>query len=76
MDQENRELNLNDMEKVTGGGTLQDKEGFWKYKIRRGDNLSKIAKEQRVTIDLLLKWNPQIVDPDFIKTGDELYIRE
>ena len=43
--------------------------------IGQGDTLTKIAKEQGMSIDQLLAMNPQIEDPDLIKTGDELTVR-
>jgi putative chitinase len=41
-------------------------------KIRSGDTLSKIAKQNHVTLDALLKANPQIKDPNKIRVGQEI----
>jgi LysM repeat protein len=40
------------------------------YKVKAGDSLSKIAKRNGITLDQLLKFNPQISNPDKIKVGD------
>ena len=40
------------------------------YKIRPGDTLSKIAKNNGVSMAQLLQANPQISDPNKIKVGD------
>jgi len=44
--------------------------------IGQGDTLSKIAKEQNMSVDQLLAMNPQIEDPDLIKTGQKLTVRK
>ena len=44
--------------------------------IGRGDTLTKIAEEQGMSIDQLLAMNPEIEDPDLIKTGQELTVRK
>ncbi len=40
------------------------------YKVRPGDTLSKIAKNNGVSLAQLLQANPQISDPNRIKVGD------
>ena len=40
------------------------------YTVKPGDTLGKIAKRNGVTLDQLLKSNPQIKNPDKIKVGD------
>jgi len=42
------------------------------YKIKEGDTLSKIAKEQGVSLNDLLKSNPQITNPNLIRAGEVL----
>jgi len=44
------------------------------YEIKKGDNLSKIAKSFGVTQAQLLTANPQIKDPNKIKVGDVINI--
>lgn len=44
------------------------------YTVRPGDTLSKIAMRNGVTMDQLLKANPQITDPNRIKVGDVLNV--
>jgi LysM repeat protein len=44
------------------------------YTVRQGDLLSKIAKKFDVTIEDLLKANPQIKNPDRITVGDKITI--
>jgi LysM repeat protein len=44
------------------------------YVVRAGDNLGKIAKRFKTTIDAILAANPQIKDPNKIKIGDEITI--
>ena len=44
------------------------------YKIKKGDNLTKIAKANNTTVQELLKANPQIKNPNLIYTGNTLKI--
>ena len=44
------------------------------YVVKSGDNLGKIAKRFKTTIDAILAANPQIKDPNKIKVGDEIKI--
>jgi LysM repeat protein len=44
------------------------------YVVEAGDSMSGIAKEYGVTMDELLKANPQITDPNLILIGMELVI--
>jgi nucleoid-associated protein YgaU len=44
------------------------------YVVKSGDNLGKIAKKFKTTIDSILKANPQIKDPNKIKVGDQITI--
>jgi hypothetical protein len=44
------------------------------YVVKSGDNLGKIAKKFKTTIDAILKANPQIKDPNKIKVGDAITI--
>ena len=42
--------------------------------IKAGDTLRKIAQQNNVSVDALIKANPQIKNPDAIYAGDELII--
>lgn len=44
------------------------------YKIKKGDNLTKIAKANGTTVEALLKANPQIKNPNLIYAGETLKI--
>ena len=44
------------------------------YTIQPGDNLTKIANEMGVTVDDILKQNPQIKDKNKIFPGDTIQI--
>ncbi len=45
------------------------------YVIKKGDSLSKIARQKQVTIAELLSWNPQIKNPNKIWVGQILVIK-
>ena len=45
-----------------------------KYKIKRGDTLSEIARDHNTTVAALMKANPSIKDKDMIYAGDTLTI--
>ncbi|MFJ4555177.1 LysM peptidoglycan-binding domain-containing protein [Streptomyces massasporeus] len=44
------------------------------YVVKRGDNLTKIARMHHVTLDQILDWNPQIKNPDLIHPGDRIRV--
>ncbi|WP_328408863.1 LysM peptidoglycan-binding domain-containing protein [Streptomyces violaceus] len=44
------------------------------YVVKRGDNLTKIARMHHVSLDEILEWNPQIEDPDLIHPGDRIRV--
>ncbi|GHD00067.1 hypothetical protein GCM10010313_10840 [Streptomyces violarus] len=44
------------------------------YVVKRGDNLTKIARMHHVTLDEILEWNPQIENPDLIHPGDRIRV--
>ncbi len=46
------------------------------YTVRSGDTLSGIAKTVGVSLETLLRWNPQIKDPSLIYPGQVLRIEE
>ena len=47
-----------------------------KYRIKKGDTLFKIAKENGLSIEELIKANPKIKDPSLIAIGQEINIPE
>ena len=46
----------------------------FEYQIRRGDNLTKLAKTFGITIDQLLAYNPNIKDKNLIFRGSKLVV--
>ncbi len=76
---ESNELNLNEMEAVTGGDggykyRPQEKKGYFIYQIEPGDNLTKIAKKFNTTVNKIMAANPSITDKNFIRSGFYIYI--
>jgi morphogenetic protein associated with SpoVID len=49
-------------------------DGLWKYVVKQGDSMFKIAKQVGVTLDQLKAANPQIADPEMIYPGQVLNI--
>lgn len=45
------------------------------YTIQPGDTLSEIALREGMSIEELLRLNPQITDPNMIRAGDKLHLR-
>ena len=75
------ELNLNEMESVTGGAggyskKPVEKKGFFIYQIVAGDNLTRIAKRFGTTVKAIKDANPTITDVNFIRSGYYIYIPE
>ena len=46
----------------------------YKEEVEEGDTLTKIAREQGLTLDELLEMNPQIENPDVIQKGQEVKV--
>ena len=46
-----------------------------KYKVRKGDNLDKIAKLFKVKISDIKKWNPRTTSRKYLYPGTEIYLR-
>ena len=75
------ELNLNELENVTGG---KDEAGYEKkprakkgceiYQIQKGDTLGKIAKRKGTTVEKIMAVNPVIKNASFIIAGYYIYI--
>ena len=75
------ELNLEEMEKVTGGGNEggyekkpRAKAGCSIYRICHGDTLDKIASRNGTSKIRILSVNPEIRDPKRIVEGHYIYI--
>lgn len=75
------ELNLNELEQVTGGNDNggyrnepADKAGCGKYKIKKGDNLTRIAKRYNTTVDYLMAINPELTNKNFIVENHYIYV--
>ena len=74
------ELNLNEMENITGGAAgseapLAPKAGCDVYRIVGNDNLTKIAKKFNTTIDYLMYLNNGIItNRNFIRAGFYMYV--
>ena len=75
------ELNLNELENVTGGkneGGYTQKPGAKKgckiYKIVHGDTLTKIANRNNTTVQKIMDVNPELKNPGFIVSGCYIYV--
>lgn len=45
------------------------------YTVKAGDDLTKIAKKNKTTVENLIKLNPQIKNPDLIYKGDKIRVK-
>ncbi len=71
------ELNPEDMENVAGGYKKPpEKKGYFIYKIKKGDKLGQIARDNNCTVKDLMRWNPKITDPNRIYYDDYIYIQK
>ena len=77
----NNELNLNEMEVVTGGvvaGGMKNKPankaGYIIHKITNTDTVWNLSRHYGCTMDEIVKANPSIQDKRLIRTGYYLYI--
>ena len=75
------ELNLNELENVTGGkdeaGYEQKpkaKKGCKIHQIQKGETLGKIARANNTTVEAIMKVNPVIKNASFIIAGYYIYI--
>lgn len=77
---DNMELNLNEMEQISGGAAgsstpLPAKDGCDSYKILGGENLTRIANKFKTTVDYLMYINKNIItDRNFIRAGFYMYV--
>ena len=77
----NMELNMNEMEEVTGG---KNEGGYLKkpaaragrkiYRIEHGDTLIKIAHRYNTTVDKIMAMNPELKNRNFIVSGCYIYV--
>ena len=81
MEELNKELNLEELEEVTGGKRHfkpeKDKRGWIQHKVVPGDTLIRIAQRYDVaSYKFIIKWNPHI-DPNtnIIVDGEYLWVR-
>ena len=68
------ELNLQEMNGITGGTKPANKKGCLLYQVQRGDTLFRIAKTYHTTVDAILAVNPQIKNRNLIIAGQYLQI--
>jgi len=52
----------------------ETKEKIKQYKVQKGDTLDKIAKRNSLNLNQLMKFNPNIKDPNLIKLGQSVTI--
>ncbi len=81
MEDNKRELSLEEMDKVSGGkggspDMLPEKEGFWVYQIQSGDCLKNIAKRFGTSTKQLMHSNPTIFMECDITAGYYIYVPE
>ena len=75
-----KELNLNQMEAITGGTSgsrnpLPPKSGCIVYKIQSGQNLEYIANTYGTTVEKIMSVNLGIItNPKFIRAGYYIYV--
>ena len=78
---ENKELNLNEMEEISGGKNEggysrrpQEKAGCVIYQIAPGQTLGKIARANGTTVERIMKANKELKNPNFIRAGAYIYL--
>ncbi len=77
---ENMELNLEEMESITGGDggyskKPVEKKGCIIYKIQPGDNLTRIARKFGTTVSKIVNANKAVIsNPNFIVANFYIYI--
>ena len=76
-----KELNMNEMEAVTGGKNEggydrkpRAKKNCFIYKIQSGDTLTKIANRNDTTVQAIMRVNPELKNPNFIVAGCYIFI--
>ena len=78
---DNMELNPEQMNEVVGGRNEggyerrpREKAGCFIYKIRRGDNLTNIARDYDTTVRAIMRVNPELENQYFSVAGCYIYI--
>ena len=78
-----RELNLDELEKINGGGNEggyerrpREKSGCFIYKIMPRDTLSGLAGRFGTTVNRIMSVNPELVNRNYIVAGHYIYIPE
>ena len=78
---ENTELNLEELEEVTGGKSAggyskkpKAKAGCKIYKVVSGDTLTKIAHRNGTTVERIMRVNSELENPNFIVAGCYIYV--
>lgn len=78
---ENQELNLEEMENISGGKNEggytcrpQEKPGCVIYQIEAGQTLGRIARTNGVTVERIMKVNKELKNPNFIRAGAYIYL--
>ena len=78
---DNMELNLNELEDVSGGKNgggftrrPEDREGRSIYQIEKGDTLGKIARRNGTTVNDIMAVNPELKNKNYIVSGCYIYI--
>lgn len=82
----NEELNMEEMEEISGGKInpndkpgsstpLPAKAGWQNYRIKSGENLTRIAKTFGTTVDYLMAGNRGIItNKNYIRAGFYMYV--
>lgn len=78
---ENKELNIEEMEEISGGKNEggydrppKEKAGCVIYKIGAGQTLGKIARANGTTVERIMKVNKELKNPNFIRSGAYIYL--
>ena len=78
-----QEMNLDELEQVVGGKNEggytkkpKAKKNCFIYRIKSGDKLGVIARENGTTVDAIMRVNPELKNPNFIVAGCYIYIPE
>ena len=78
---ENKELNIEEMEEISGGKNEggydrppKEKAGCVIYQITPGQTLGKIARANGTTVEKIMKANKELKNPNFIRSGAYIYL--
>ena len=81
MENNTNELNLEQMENVSGGknegGYMRrppEKDGCWIYQIKPGETLGKIARSNNTTVQQIMAVNKELKNQNFIVARAFIYI--